>query len=103
MGGFTPQDKLKRSTGNNSDTTDILRPDVHSRDQTGSRYAIPATATGGLLVLALSPTVVDAKVEVTKPIDVAPIKKASKYSAVDTIIFFLRQLLFINSIISLFI
>ena len=62
----------------------------------GSRYAIPATATGGLLVLALSPTVVDAKVEVNKPIDVAPIKKASKYSAVDTIIFFLRQLLFLT-------
>lgn len=60
----------------------------------GSRYAIPATATGGLLVLALSPTVVDAKVEATKPIDVAPIKKASKYSAVDTIIFFLGNYYF---------
>jgi hypothetical protein len=45
-------------------------------------------------VLALSPTVVDAKVEATKPIDVAPIKKASKYSAVDTIIFFLGNYYF---------
>jgi hypothetical protein len=45
----------------------------------GSRYAIPATATGGLLVLTLSPPVVDAKMEVTKPIDVVPIKKASEY------------------------
>jgi hypothetical protein len=44
----------------------------------GSRYAIPATATGGLLVLTLSPPVVDAKMEVVKPIDVVPIKKASE-------------------------
>lgn len=58
----------------------------------GSRYAIPATATGGLLVLTLSPTVVDAKVEVAKPLDVVPIKKASEYNislaTVDTIFLF---------------
>jgi hypothetical protein len=46
----------------------------------GSRYAIPATATGGLLVLTLSPPLVDAKMEgAAKPIDVVPIKKASEY------------------------
>ena len=48
---------------------------ISAATRLGSRYAAPAAATGALLALSLSPSVVEAKAE-SKAVDVSAIKKS---------------------------